>query len=664
MRTRRSILLASVTAALLASSQIAGGQPAPTSSGGADAFAVALDRGRALLAASASPEDAIVIRSITIHVDPDLIRQHNAMSYVTSHGREVVVALSLAYELSLTAEAQYVERVYGPPGLMSNYFRHFEEAYEYSNRAFRSIEDFAYLDSEARARLRSPALAQVFQGWTEYALVFILAHEIGHHVRNALYSPSDPDDVKQQKERIADRWAAEAMLASGYSALHGVILVTELMEYRERAIPASYVGSHPPTPDRALDLLNRYSAQQHAIYQTPRYGSVPLQTYLKGEQQWAAELEGMRQRRAARTVANLERQSAAGDVDATEALAFDYMNGLGVAQDARAAAKYLENAASQGDFWAQSTLGAMYANGTLGAPDFGRARYWAGFASDVGEKAASANLDIIQRIAPPETVCQGACVQQAVRGVLQPCVEQSRAGCVSACTQKFGHSEAECVARYCSNLSDEQRYFARCYSAPSPEQWQACVTTCRPSGSASGLAASGQPVQFAASGVASSSAAPRDDFGRALQRVVEAALTGFGPVKGSPTPREAGDTSTSFDALVTLPSLQDCFVSVDDDVHVAASYTCDGYRGSVGDDAARAYQSLVQHVNDRLSASGAPACVVTKRQYGSRVRRDVLQCRGVFPSGVVVRVRQAQSVFASTGRTEQTADIWVEAPSP
>jgi TPR repeat protein len=634
---------------------------APLANADAEVLRATMSQGRDLLAASASPDDARIIRNVTIRVAPDLIQAHSAAASITMSGRDVVVALSLAHELSLAAEIQYVERVFGISNLMQLYFRHFNEAWMYNGRKLLSIEDFVFLDEAGRTKLHSPEIRRQLQGWLEYALIFALAHELGHHARNALYLANDPDEEKRKKERIADEWATEAMLAAGYSPLHGVMLLTILMDFQERNLPSGYQSSHPPTAERALHLLNKYRAQQHAIYQSPRYSSIPLKTYIALEEQWAKELEAMRQRRATRTIANMEQQSSAGDVDASTSLAIDYMNGIGVPRDAVKAALYLERAATAGDFWAQSTLGVMYSNGALGAPDFARARFWMGLAAVVGEKAALANLNTVSKIAPPVSWCQGKCTLDAALANLTPCVTRERSGCIDSCEHRYGHTRSECENRFCNNMSDEQRYFSRCFVAPSAGTWQACAASCDPTASPMPVSTGSNLVPGTPS-FGAKQAVPADDFGRVFQQVVEAARQDFASIRATAMPRDSEDTSTDYKARLSLPGMTDCLVTVYDNTGISSNYVCDQYRGHDSREAIRTYRSVVSRVNSALAIIGVGPCTESVRRTGSRIPRDVTECRSKLLGGVEVRVRQTNTTYASTASTDCTTDLWVDAP--
>src|SRR4051794_29765347 len=123
MCRRRLCVFLGIIFCALADARPADADPATRASSNAaddssDAFLTTLYRVRDLLLSTASPEDALAIRGVSIHVAPDLIRAHGAASFVTRQGRDIFVAHSLPYELSLAAEAQYVEHAFGVPDLM------------------------------------------------------------------------------------------------------------------------------------------------------------------------------------------------------------------------------------------------------------------------------------------------------------------------------------------------------------------------------------------------------------------------------------------------------------------------------------------------------------------------------------------------------------------
>lgn len=615
----------------------------------------ALRRGRELLAANAPQNEALIIRNVAIHVPSDVIQAHNAFSSLTLQGRDVYVALSLAYELSIAAEIQYVERAFGAKDLMGRYFRHFNDAYMFDGRTLLPIDEFAHLDEASRTKLRSQEVRMHLQGWVEHALLFALAHELGHHVRNAFYLAGDSEEAKRQKEVKADEWAAEAMLAAGYSPIHGIVLLTSLLDFQERAIPAEYEGSHPPTPDRALHLLNKYRAAEHRIYTTSRYSSVALESYVKMEKQWENELREMSGLRAARTIASMVEKSNEGDTDASSALAFDYANGIGVPMDMSKAKLFLERAAAGGDFLAQSTLGVLYSNGSFGAPDFARARLWMGLAARVGEKIARTNLDLLGRIAPPVELCKGQCAVDAVVLELTPCIARARTRCVESCVHHYGNPREECESRLCNELSDEQRYFDRCFEAPRAETWEACDASCDPS-AIPRPASPGLPS-------GANGQAPADDFSRIFQQVTSAARHGFSKIMGTARGREPDAEFTDYEVRSSLPDATKCFVMIEDDRRIPPSYVCTMYYGQDGQKALGAYRAAVARVNAALASVGVKPCTEEVRRLAGRVSKEVTECQSELPGGIDVRVRQTDSTYGSSGRRESKTALWVDAPS-
>lgn len=82
-----------------------------------------------------------------------------------------------------------------------------------------------------------------------------------------------------------------------------------------------------------------------------------------------------------------------------------YSNGEGVLQDYKEAVKWYRKAAEQGDASAQLNLGYMYRNGYGLLQDHKRAHMWYNIARSNGEKEhAGENIEIISRIMPPSDI--------------------------------------------------------------------------------------------------------------------------------------------------------------------------------------------------------------------------------------------------------------------
>lgn len=644
MRRPLGMLLAVVLLACL-EPHASHGAPPPPADFDAKALLAGLEKARDLLADNASEADGRLLREAQIQILPDLIRDHDVYTKLTLDGREVMIPMSLVTELFITANAKYLELGFGTPNLTTAYFNHFTEAYTYRGRKLLPIEEFAHLDPNGRKRFQSKPLRTQIAGWVEHALVFALAHELGHHACNALYEVGASNEEKRRKETLADEWAAETMLAAGYSQLHGAMLLAYLFEYRERFIPAGFTGSHPPMPGRVLHLLTKYRVRQKATYQTPRYASVALDVYEKMEAGWEQELKAMGEQRAARTIAQLDKDASAGDIEANRILATNYAAGIGVAKDTQKAATYLTRAATAGDFWSQATLGTVYANGTLGTPEIARARFWLALADRAGARAASVSLTVIGKTAEknqPAAWCQGKCVYDAALADLTPCITRNRAACVTSCVNDYKIAKPVCENRMCNNMNDEQRYFGSCFAPPTTFTWDSCLATCTPG--------STPPNRPPAS----------DGTTASLQRVIDAARTSFTSIRGKAAPRDPEDSSTTYDTSVIVPTTTNCTISVDDDPTVYASYSCAQYRGTDLDRIEREYQALRTRADAALTSLGAGPCTETTREVGTRYRQQVKQCRALLPGGVAIRVRQ--NISKSDPPSSHSVTLWIDAP--
>jgi uncharacterized protein len=82
----------------------------------------------------------------------------------------------------------------------------------------------------------------------------------------------------------------------------------------------------------------------------------------------------------------------AGNLEAQRLLAWNYLNGHGVARDTAAAALWFRNAAEQGDAGAQFQLAAMYCTGTGVVRNLAEAVKWYYRSAEQGDSHGSALL--------------------------------------------------------------------------------------------------------------------------------------------------------------------------------------------------------------------------------------------------------------------------------
>jgi uncharacterized protein len=95
-----------------------------------------------------------------------------------------------------------------------------------------------------------------------------------------------------------------------------------------------------------------------------------------------------------------------GDAFAQDRLAYQYANGLGVAQDYAAAARWYRKAADQGEADAQASLGFQYVHGLGVSQDYVTAHMWFSLASAKGNRDAVKDRDRIAALMTPEQIAE------------------------------------------------------------------------------------------------------------------------------------------------------------------------------------------------------------------------------------------------------------------
>lgn len=177
--------------------------------------------------------------------------------------------------------------------LMGAFFqiRHLEERWynyiirmrHYDKRPIKTLEEYAKLSPIQRQRWNSAKIIKLRSVSYIGAIAFVLAHELGHHAVNAFYTSDDPNDVKQNHERTADRWAARAMLKIGLPPYGGAAIANLYLHYVnfQNTIIGEGSQSHPPSLERTLQALEVTNQYAEKLYSNKQLYPKPLQYYLE-----------------------------------------------------------------------------------------------------------------------------------------------------------------------------------------------------------------------------------------------------------------------------------------------------------------------------------------------------------------------------------------------
>jgi len=122
--------------------------------------------------------------------------------------------------------------------------------------AVQFAQHYGVADAQDRLDALSDAQRGAGQGVEVMMMLFITAHELAHHVNGDVNQGLLPADAQRRQEARADAWAAQRVMAMGYSpemAVMSMLLINQI----ERARPPGneLLRRHPEALRRAQDLM-------------------------------------------------------------------------------------------------------------------------------------------------------------------------------------------------------------------------------------------------------------------------------------------------------------------------------------------------------------------------------------------------------------------------
>ena len=156
-------------------------------------------------------------------------------AYATHSGgvRRVVLTEAIGRGTELTTDAFLMEELYHMPGFLGNYMSYICEQYQKNYKRYaqglspskiESPYDFAHwsdrdlekFDSDKDInKARNIALGAAFS--------FLLAHEVGHHVKGHVDHPTNVLSERRAQEEEAYAWAIDLLVRKHLNTVHGII---------------------------------------------------------------------------------------------------------------------------------------------------------------------------------------------------------------------------------------------------------------------------------------------------------------------------------------------------------------------------------------------------------------------------------------------------------
>lgn len=433
-----------------------------------------LVRAQDLLVANLPAEERLWLATFPVHCVDFATGMNVAVTYPTGTAPGVYIADSFLGGLATYAAAMVMGATFKRPNLEDRYLDYFWESVFFDKGPLVSIEDYAGLSSGERSRWQSPAVQQTVAVATEQAVLFVLAHELGHKV---LYEQTGVVSGPRAEAKV-DQWALHAIQAAGQIPTFGAAIALSMIARFERyAVVPQQLRSHPRSANRVVDAVRKAEAGNLALYAKPPYSAKKtVDQWLAHEHGLRAHLEKALKYDPGATVASLERAANAGDARAAHAHAILLQN-LGGADDLVKARRILTANATQGWANSQSLLAFMDYHGRASRSDKQSYYAWAVSAAVLKERYGEHLLQLADKRDEPDSQFR-ECVDREYGLPLATCVARRREACVQSCINHFGHSPVACETAFCGSQKQYGDFFQRCYDAETPTVAEV-VATCR-----------------------------------------------------------------------------------------------------------------------------------------------------------------------------------------
>jgi hypothetical protein len=221
----------------------------------------ALEAMKQRLLPAMSLAEAHIVKAVTIcsAVSPALLGIKNVGALLPTDSAPIIVfGFDAFMAIKEVGRAITIART---PGVHSSYFegylRYRSSINRFKETPMSAIEFAVRLGAPGtEARIDSMPESEVIQGselGSQLAL-FVVAHELAHHVLGHVHSKRPPD-VQRQAEAMADLWAVRKLIQVGVDPTVATAFMLILNETESKSKFAQSISLHPPAFRRALHIV-------------------------------------------------------------------------------------------------------------------------------------------------------------------------------------------------------------------------------------------------------------------------------------------------------------------------------------------------------------------------------------------------------------------------
>lgn len=193
----------------------------------------------------------------------------NAYATFRAGIRRVILTEAIGRATELNGDAFLMEQLSDQPGFLSSYMSYVSEQYQKNSGRH----------AEGLARLRIPTPYD-FAHWSEKdidefysdsdinaarnvvlsgAFAFLLAHEVGHHVKGHVDHPAADLAGRREQEFEADAWAIDLLVRKKLNPVDGIIPLLFFFYTDQHPVSTERLSDHPADARRLLQMYERLS---------------------------------------------------------------------------------------------------------------------------------------------------------------------------------------------------------------------------------------------------------------------------------------------------------------------------------------------------------------------------------------------------------------------
>jgi hypothetical protein len=193
----------------------------------------------------------------------------NAYATHTGGVRRVVVTEAIGRAIKLNTDAFLIEQLYHKPGFLGNYMSfvceryhmnykryaqglpplRIDAPYERAHMSDKDVDEF-YSDSDVN-KARNIALGGAF--------AFLLAHEVGHHIKGHVDHRAADLAGRREQESEADAWAIDLLVKKKLNPVDGMIPLLFFYYTDQNPIETEQQSDHPADARRLLRMYQGLS---------------------------------------------------------------------------------------------------------------------------------------------------------------------------------------------------------------------------------------------------------------------------------------------------------------------------------------------------------------------------------------------------------------------